>query len=348
MMLPFLFFLRSKRYKAVLGDLPDPDVLKVAEAYKDFTADIAPLITTMAITEDVPLVQSAFGPVQEGSPISYQHPVPISRVIVCHPDSPPPPPLPLEGYRLDPSTCNFVCTHEQHLQLMSLAITLDMARKIEMATRDQSNSVEWHQVRKPRLTSSRFREVCHVRGDGSSQNLAERIWKGGVQTALMKRGLALEPVAIQEYTRTKNVNYWPCGFVIHPDAPWLGSSPDGLVFDPTESPPFGLIEIKCPNSRSYVDCKYLKMQSGTLKLKPSHSYYWQVQGQLLLTGMQWCDFIVRAKGDILVQRIYRDAAVAGVIREKGDYFFFHFYLGKKVNSFPFFHPLCFSIYSIKY
>ncbi|CAL8398058.1 unnamed protein product, partial [Boreogadus saida] len=39
----------SKRYKAVRGDLPDPDVLKVAEAYQDFTADIAPLITTMAI-----------------------------------------------------------------------------------------------------------------------------------------------------------------------------------------------------------------------------------------------------------------------------------------------------------
>ncbi|CAL8387912.1 unnamed protein product [Boreogadus saida] len=59
---------RSKHYKAVRGDLPDPDVLKVAEAYQDFTADIAPLITTMAITEDVPLVDSAFGPVQEASP----------------------------------------------------------------------------------------------------------------------------------------------------------------------------------------------------------------------------------------------------------------------------------------
>ncbi|KAK0149365.1 hypothetical protein N1851_009913 [Merluccius polli] len=311
---------RSKRYKAVRGDLPDTDVLKVAEAYKDFDAEIAPLITTMAITCDVPLVDSAFGPVQEGSPISYQHPTAISRVIVCHPDVPPPPPLPLEGYRLDPSTCNFVCTHEQQLQLMSLAITLDMARKIEIATRDQSNSVEWHKVRKPRLTSSRFREVCHVRGHSSSQNLADRIWKGGVQTALMKKGLALEPVAIQEYSRMKNVNYWP----------WLCHTPRyGVVFDPNESPPFGLIEVKCPNSKSYVDCKYLKMQSGTLKLKPSHSYYWQVQGQLLLTGMQWCDFIVFAEDDILVQRIYRDAAVAGVIREKGDYFFFHFYLGKK-------------------
>nr|XP_033948206.1 uncharacterized protein LOC117453497 isoform X2 [Pseudochaenichthys georgianus] len=311
---------------AVRGELPDPDVLKVSEAYKDFSADIAPLITTMAISVDVPLVNSTFGKVQEGSPISYQHPLPLSRVIVRHPDAPPPPPLPVDGYRLEPTTCEFVCSHQQHLHLLSLATTLLMARKIEVATREQSDSVEWHRVRRPRITSSRFREVCHVRGQSSAENLAQRIRKGVAQTASMKRGLALEPVAIQEYCRIKNTNYWPCGFVIHPDAPWLGSSPDGLVFDPTESPPFGLVEIKCQNARSYVDCSYLKMQSGTLKLKQSHSYYWQVQGQLLLTGMEWCDFVVFAEEDILIQRIYRDCEVATTIREKGDYFYFYFYM----------------------
>ncbi|XP_049325898.1 uncharacterized protein LOC125785778 [Astyanax mexicanus] len=317
---------RSKRYKAVRGELPDPDVLKVDEQYQDFTADIAPLITTMAISADVPLVDSAFGKVQAGSPISYQHPVPVSWVVVRHPDAPLPPPLPVDGYRLEPTNCQFVCTHQQHLHLQSLATTFDMARKIEVATREQSNSVEWHRVRRPRITSSRFREICHVRGQSSAEILSQRIRKGVDQTAAMKRGLALEPVAIQEYCRMKNTNYWPCGFVIHPDAPWLGSSPDGLVFDPTESPPFGLVEIKCPNAKSYVDCSYLKMQSGTMKLKQTHSYYWQVQGQLLLTGMEWCDFVVFAEEDILIQRIYRDCEVAKTIREKGDYFFFYFYM----------------------
>ncbi|KAG9278156.1 hypothetical protein AMEX_G5969 [Astyanax mexicanus] len=316
---------RSKRYKAVRGELPDPDVLKVDEQYQDFTADIAPLITTMAISADVPLVDSAFGKVQAGSPISYQHPVPVSRVVVRHPDAPLPPPLPVDGYRLEPTNCQFVCTH-QHLHLQSLATTFDMARKIEVATREQSNSVEWHRVRRPRITSSRFREICHVRGQSSAEILSQRIRKGVDQTAAMKRGLALEPVAIQEYCQMKNTNDCPCGFVIHPDAPWLGSSPDGLVFDPTESPPFGLVEIKCPNAKSYVDCSYLKMQSGTMKLKQTHSYYWQVQGQLLLTGMEGCDFVVFAEEDILIQRIYRDCEVAKTIREKGDYFFFYFYM----------------------
>lgn len=65
------------------------------------------------------------------------------------------------------------------------------------------------------------------------------------------------------------------------------------------------------------------MQSGTMKLKQTHSYYWQVQGQLLLTGIEWCDFVVFAEEDILIQHIYRDCEVAKTIREKGDYFYFY-------------------------
>ncbi|XP_076876591.1 uncharacterized protein LOC143525969 isoform X2 [Brachyhypopomus gauderio] len=146
---------RSKRYKAVRGELPDPDVLKVDEQYKDFTADIAPLITTMAISADVPLVDSAFGKVQAGSPISYQHPVPVSRVVVHHPDAPLPSPLPVDGYRLEPTNCQFVCSHQQHLHLQSLVTTFDMARKIEVATRGANLSVSGDAIRF-RFLGSRF------------------------------------------------------------------------------------------------------------------------------------------------------------------------------------------------
>ena len=53
-----------------------------------------------------------------------------------------------------------------------------------------------------------------------------------------------------------------------------------------------------------------------MKLKKQHSYYWQVQGQLLITGMEWRDFVVFAEEDMVVQRIYKDTEVAAVIREK--------------------------------
>lgn len=74
-----------------------------------------------------------------------------------------------------------------------------------------------------------------------------------------------------EYYRMKNVNYMPRGLVIHPDAPWLDALPDVLIFNPIAQPPFGLVEIKCPNVMNYVDCKYLQMQHGTLALRVSHS-----------------------------------------------------------------------------
>ncbi|XDV19486.1 hypothetical protein PO909_024951, partial [Leuciscus waleckii] len=190
---------RSTLYKAMRGDLPDPDVLRVAEAYEGFPSDIAPLITTMSISADVPLVESALGKVQEGSPISYQQPVPVSRIILLHTGAPPPPPLPLDGYKLEPTTCQFVCSLHQQLHLQSLQTSLDTARKIEESTREQSMSTEWHQVRRMRVTLYHFREVCHFRSQTAAEQLAERMIRGVAQTALMKRGLALEPLAIQEY-----------------------------------------------------------------------------------------------------------------------------------------------------
>ena len=36
-----------------------------------------------------------------------------------------------------------------------------------------------------------------------------------------------------------------CGLVVNPSLPWLGASPNGIVYDPSESS-VGLFEIKCP------------------------------------------------------------------------------------------------------
>lgn len=136
----------------------------------------------------------------------------------------------------------------------------------------------------------------------------------------------MEFEAVKEYSRMKNVNFTPCGLVIHPDAPWLGASPDGLVFDPSAQPPFGLLEIKCPNVKNYVDCNCLRMQYGATSLRESHAYFWQVQGQLLITGLKWCDFVVYAEEDMLVQRIHVDERVTTVIREKVDQYYFNVYM----------------------
>ncbi|KAL1268625.1 hypothetical protein QQF64_033988 [Cirrhinus molitorella] len=189
---------------------------------------------------------------------------------------------------------------------------------IKEATRCQSTAPEWHSLRKERVTASNFQEVIHVRGPSAAEDLAERLIRGTRQTVHMKRGLDMEAGALKDYAILKNLNLRKCGLVIHPDAPWLGASPDGLVYDLLERPSFGLFEIKCPNAVSYIDCTYLRADHGVYKLKESHPYYWQVQGQLLISGIEWCDFVICAHEDMFVQRIYRDTSVLSSLKQRSS------------------------------
>lgn len=111
-------------------------------------------------------------------------------------------------------------------------------------------------VAEAKTHASRLREICFV-SSKCEDSLADRILKGTHQTKAMRRELELEADAIWEYTQIKRVNHYPCGFIIHPGMPWLGASPDGLLFDPTEPTPFGLLEMKCPNVKNYVECPYV-------------------------------------------------------------------------------------------
>lgn len=319
---------RSTLYKAYSGDLPVPSTLNPQAHYAGFDTHNLPLICHMNISDDKPLVDSVFGKVQAGSILSYHHPLPTPGGIITHTDAPPFPQLPPEDYHIPPTVCHLVPTSQEQLHLSSLGVTWPQSHLIEASTRGQSAAPEWHVLRKERVTASHFREVCHVREGRTAENLAERIIRGVRQTQQMKRGLDMETGALKDYATLKNLNLTKCGLVIHPDAPWLGASSDGFVYDSLERPCFGLVEVKCPNVQSYVDCRYLTMEHGKHQLKHSHAYYWQVQGQLLITGMQWCDFVVCAIDDMFVQRIYRDDVVLDSIKQRCDLFFFYVYLPK--------------------
>ncbi|XP_026101388.1 uncharacterized protein LOC113072616 [Carassius auratus] len=62
-----------------------------------------------------------------------------------------------DGVRLEPTSCQFVCSHQQQLHLQSLETTLDMARRIEAATRKQSDSVEWYRFY---MTGNKYAHTC--------------------------------------------------------------------------------------------------------------------------------------------------------------------------------------------
>ena len=86
-----------------------------------------------------------------------------------------------------------------------------------------------------------------------------------------------------------------CGLFIYKERPYLGSSPDGVTEDGD------LIEIKCPYSCVHLTpeegvrqnkIKFLEEKVKTFILKRNENYYYQIQGQLAITGRRYCYFIV--------------------------------------------------------
>ena len=45
---------------------------------------------------------------------------------------------------------------------------------------------------------------------------------------------------------------------------------------------------------------------GQVKLKKDHAYYYQVQGQLAITGARWCDFFIWIGTSVHLERVYAD------------------------------------------
>ena len=113
----------------------------------------------------------------------------------------------------------------------------------------------------------------------------------------------------------------PCGFFISEQQhPFLGATPDGTVYDPTNpEQPFGFLEVKCPYShrdRTPTEacampafCCELDTQSDDsqlIKLRRSHPYYAQVQDQMAVGDQPLCDFVIYTKS-ISIERIYFDS-----------------------------------------
>jgi YqaJ-like viral recombinase domain len=87
---------------------------------------------------------------------------------------------------------------------------------------------------------------------------------------------------------------WPGGFCESEDKR-IGCSPDGLIAEPFDvggelrmKKPVGCLELKCPRGKTQAEY--------WLKGKLPAEYRWQVNGHLLVTGFEWCDFYSYSPG----------------------------------------------------
>ena len=126
------------------------------------------------------------------------------------------------------------------------------------------------------------------------------------------------------------------GFVVHPEKCWLGASPDAWVIDPSVSCSFGIAEFKCPfsmakNTVCNEESFYCSFINGRPRLERNHQYFHQVQLQLYVTGVKWCDFCEYTLKAVFVERIDPDHQWQVDCVSKLDNFFFDCMLPELIN-----------------
>ena len=187
-----------------------------------------------------------------------------------------------------------------------------------------SRNQYWFDVRRLRLTSSKFGLVRRLKPTTPPDNLVLQIL--GVKRSYgraLDYGRVTEEDARKQYIDYQGQNghpglfVAPSGFFIHPVYTHLGASPDGSVYDPSTPNPYGFLEIKC--SYKYQDMLptqaaskldfWCSLLGNELKLKENHVYYSQVQGQMAVGGRQWYDFCTYTKKGIYIERITFDKSM---------------------------------------
>jgi len=181
-------------------------------------------------------------------------------------------------------------------------------------TEDQRTN-EWLQARAGKVTASRFKDVISRTAKGLPtadrtrylwQIVTERLTGQPVQmpdAAPLRWGRENEDAARTAYLFTSSAKLTETGFVAHPTLA-CGASPDGLLSDDSDPDGmFGLIEIKCPwNTQVHLETWLNGMPED---------HQAQIQGQMWLTGREWCDFVsfdprMPADLQLYVQRVKGD------------------------------------------
>ena len=166
----------------------------------------------------------------------------------------------------------------------------------------------WFPARLGKATASNFRKVLAKVKSGEAadrrnyraQLVIERLTgqqQDSYSNAAMQWGTEQEPFARIAYMALTGNEVEEVGFVEH-ECIMAGASPDGFIGQ------HGLIEIKCPVSATHIET----LKSGVMPAE----HMPQVQGQLWITGRDWCDFVsydprMPDRLQLFITRVGRDA-----------------------------------------
>lgn len=148
----------------------------------------------------------------------------------------------------------------------------------------------WHKDRLGKFTASKFgtimktgRSKSQKFSDGCMTYIYEKVAEiltmspHIVTSQATEWGNDFEEEACLRYEQLTHQEVRKIGFLVYNE--YTGGSPDGLIGEK------GMIEIKCPyNPANHAKC----LVTGEIYNK---DHIWQIQGNLMITDRQWCDFV---------------------------------------------------------
>ncbi|XP_064472412.1 uncharacterized protein LOC135386434 [Ornithodoros turicata] len=200
--------------------------------------------------------------------------------------------------------------------LMEIRISAANAQQLEQDTRKQARSTLWEKERRNRLSSSRFGHVCKRQKPWTEVALRNLLRPKQFSAASVRYGTSNEHNAVLRYIEVlrhirHHVHVFACGFMVRPDFPWLGSTPDRIVYDPEQTPAHGVLEVKCPWSKRATSLEdalqdkdfCIEVRDGKPHLKEHHEYYYQMMGQMFCSGARWGHCVVYSPSWIIVAKV---------------------------------------------
>lgn len=220
----------------------------------------------------------------------------------------------------------------------TIMVTTKEADYLEKSTRNQGNSYVWLEHRRGLITASHFHSVLHYAGKRYRSTILDKIMQyssPNPDIPALKLGRAHEADYVNFISDHEDVTVRKCGLLINPRYPYLGASPDGMVSCSCCGD--GLIEIKCPfkykdvfptEDKAVDDKNYClkRNTNGEVRLSTTHSYFDQIQGQMVVSEFEYCDFICWTNEGIFIERVYLDEEYEQKNLPKFKQFFIQFML----------------------
>ncbi|XP_065669374.1 uncharacterized protein LOC136088745 [Hydra vulgaris] len=241
-----------------------------------------------------------------------------------------------------------------------ISLTSDVIVYVEEATRNQVLCDSWFRVRVGRITGSTLHQVFHARIEMPPVSLILKICAEKniqIKNSAINWGRVNEINALTLYKQIhsdsnaisnskplsdifihQNLRVERIGLCIDFEKPWYAASPDGAVYCTCCG--HGVLEIKCPFSLKDKSLKEVIVKdafcvgvnmNGNYFLKQEHQYFFQVQLEMRVTGVSYCDFMVWTPSEFVVLRIEPDTSFIENVLIKCDIFWNTFILRELVT-----------------